>query len=216
VPIRRRTPIARLDPDQKGSIVQLRPLLTALAAASVVALSGCTLVGGVAAAQGANTPDGDPVGAPVSASSELGPADGYIPVGESVALTDDVPAVTNLDSSLRDALANAAQAAADRDVQFTLVDGWRSARYQQYLFDQAVAQYGSAEEAARWVKQTDQSKHVLGEAVDIATADAMDWLNRFGAEFGLCQIYANEAWHFELAADDTGTCPPQLTDGSAG
>jgi len=66
------------------------------------------------------------------------------------------------------------------------------------------------------VKRPDESKHVLGEAVDIATADAMDWLNRFGGEFGLCQIYANEAWHFELAADDTGICPAQLTDGSAG
>ncbi|MGD8167226.1 M15 family metallopeptidase [Herbiconiux sp. P16] len=192
--------------------MHLRLHLTALAAASVLlALSGCA-VGGVATAQGAGTPDSVAVGN----SNELGPDDGYIPVGESVALTDDVPAVTNLDGRLRDALGRAAEAAADRDVQFTLVDGWRSARYQQYLFDQAVAQYGSAEEAARWVKQPDQSKHVLGEAVDIATADAMDWLNRFGGEFGLCQIYANEAWHFELAADDTGTCPPQLTDGSAG
>ncbi|SDZ30979.1 M15 family metallopeptidase [Herbiconiux ginsengi] len=193
--------------------MHLRSLLAAAAAASVLlALSGCGLVGGVAAAQSAGTPDRLPVGA----SAELGPDDGFIPVGESVALTDDVPAVTQLDSRLRDALQRAAEAAAASDVRFTLVDGWRSARYQQYLFDQAVAQYGSVDEAARWVKQPDQSKHVLGEAVDIATADAMDWLNRFGGEFGLCQIYANEAWHFELAADDTGTCPPQLTDGSAG
>ncbi|WP_382304318.1 M15 family metallopeptidase [Herbiconiux sp. UC225_62] len=192
--------------------MHLRPLLSALAAASVLlALSGCGVVNGVATGRAANP--GDHL--PVQNSSELGTDDGYIPVGTSVALTDDVPAVTNLDGHLRDALTSAAEAAAERGVEFTLVDGWRSARYQQYLFDQAVAQYGSAEEAARWVKRPDQSKHVLGEAVDIATADAMDWLNRFGGEFGLCQIYANEAWHFELAADDSGTCPPQLTDGSA-
>ncbi|MCS5720360.1 M15 family metallopeptidase [Herbiconiux sp. CPCC 205763] len=197
--------------------MHLRPLLTALAAASVLlALSGCAVIGGVAAAHGAGRPDSRTDSAPISTSTDLGQADGYIPVGDRVALTDDVPAVTNLDPDLRDALANAAQAAAADDVEFTLVDGWRSARYQQYLFDQAVTEYGSAEEASRWVKEPDQSKHVLGEAVDIATADAMDWLNRFGGEFGLCQIYANEAWHFELGADASGTCPPPLTDSSAG
>jgi hypothetical protein len=31
---------------------------------------------------------------------------------------------------------------------------------------------------------------------------------RNGARFGLCQIYANEIWHFELAADAQGSCPP--------
>lgn len=45
---------------------------------------------------------------------------------------------------------------------------------------------------------------------------AMDWLNRFGAEFGLCQIYANEAWHFEYVPGVTDECPPQLLDSTAG
>jgi hypothetical protein len=31
---------------------------------------------------------------------------------------------------------------------------------------------------------------------------------RNGSRFGLCQIYANEIWHFELAADKDGACPP--------
>ena len=44
----------------------------------------------------------------------------------------------------------------------------------------------------------------------------MDWLNRFGAEFGLCQIYANEAWHFEYVPGVTDECPPQLLDSTAG
>ena len=60
------------------------------------------------------------------------------------------------------------------------------------------------------------SKHVTGEAVDVATADAMDWLNRFGSEYGLCQIYANEAWHFELAADASSVCPPMMSDSTVG
>jgi hypothetical protein len=38
--------------------------------------------------------------------------------------------------------------------------------------------------------------------------DADNWLIRNGSRFGLCQIYANEIWHFELAADQNGGCPP--------
>jgi D-alanyl-D-alanine carboxypeptidase len=170
----------------------------------VLALAGCAS----ASALGSTTP--------VSGSAELGPDDGYIAVGESVKLTDDVPAVTKLDSKLRDALDRADAAAEARHVEITLVAGWRSERLQQYLFDSAVTKYGSEEEASRWVKPANQSLHQQGEAVDVATADAMDWLTRFGAPFGLCQTYANESWHFELTADSAGTCPPQLTDGTAG
>ena len=32
--------------------------------------------------------------------------------------------------------------------------------------------------------------------------------------FGLCRIYANELWHFELAADAAGVCPPLRPDAS--
>jgi D-alanyl-D-alanine carboxypeptidase len=199
----------RLDSDPKGPAVRLRTILPSLAAGILIStLAGCTSLDGQSSAAGSV--------AHVSGTDQLGPQDGYIPTGESVALTDDVPAVTKLDGRLRDALGRAAGAAADRDVTFTIADGWRSERYQQYLFDQAVAQYGGEQEASRWVKRGDQSKHVRGEAVDIATADAMDWLVRFGSQYGLCQIYANESWHFELAADASGTCPDLLTDGTAG
>ena len=34
------------------------------------------------------------------------------------------------------------------------------------------------------------------------------WLIAHGWQFGLCQIYANEIWHFELATDEQGRCPP--------
>jgi hypothetical protein len=198
--------------------VLLRSLAASLAATTLVlvALCGCSAAGGGAVVLRAGAPNPPTGGSALVGAGDLGPNDGYIPDGESVALTDDVPAVTRLDAGLREALANAAEAAAKRDVQITLVDGWRSARYQRYLFERAVEKYGSSDEAARWVKGPDASKHVQGEAVDIATADAMDWLNRFGGEYGLCQIYANEAWHFELAADDSGTCPAPLTDASAG
>jgi hypothetical protein len=40
--------------------------------------------------------------------------------------------------------------------------------------------------------------------------DADYWLIANGARFGLCRIYANELWHFELATDALGNCPPLL------
>jgi hypothetical protein len=50
------------------------------------------------------------------------------------------------------------------------------------------------------------SKHVSGEAVDIGGPGADQWLIANGSRFGLCQIYANEPWHFELATDAMGNC----------
>lgn len=37
-----------------------------------------------------------------------------------------------------------------------------------------------------------------------------------GADYGLCQVYENEIWHFELLTEPGGTCPPMLEDGAAG
>ncbi|MFC7759444.1 hypothetical protein ACFQY4_16625 [Catellatospora bangladeshensis] len=43
--------------------------------------------------------------------------------------------------------------------------------------------------------------------------EADRWLQRHGGAYGLCQIYANEIWHFELRSQP---CPPMLPDASAG
>ena len=50
-----------------------------------------------------------------------------------------------------------------------------------------------------------------GDAVDIGPSDATAWLSEHGAEYGLCQIYRNEPWHYELRPDaiDHG-CPPHV------
>jgi len=48
----------------------------------------------------------------------------------------------------------------------------------------------------------------MGQAIDIGPVEADKWLIADGSRFGLCQIYANEIWHFELAADAQGNCPP--------
>ena len=58
----------------------------------------------------------------------------------------------------------------------------------------------------------DTSPHVSGDAVDMRS-DAAAWLSAHGADYGLCQIYANEPWHYELRpkAVDHG-CPPTYSD----
>jgi zinc D-Ala-D-Ala carboxypeptidase len=88
--------------------------------------------------------------------------------------------------------------AANDGVQFYVNSGWRSPEYQNQLLREAVSEYGSEEEAARWVATPDRSAHVSGNAVDIGQFDAMAWVSEHGAEYGLCQIYGNEPWHYEL------------------
>lgn len=176
-----------------------RPLLVALAVAALLALTGCS--GSAALAP------------PVTEAAQLTDDDGYIPDGSSLALDSDLPAVRRLDPALLDALRSAAATASGRGTAIAIVDGWRSERYQEYLFAQAVRQYGSEEEASRWVKRGADSAHVSGKAVDIQSADAVDFLSRFGSEWGLCQTYANERWHFELLTGPGGDCPAPLADG---
>ncbi len=52
-----------------------------------------------------------------------------------------------------------------------------------------------------------------GDAIDLGPADATTWLSEHGAEYGLCRVYRNEPWHFELRPDaaDQG-CPPLYAD----
>jgi zinc D-Ala-D-Ala carboxypeptidase len=118
------------------------------------------------------------------------------------------PALAQLDPPLLNAVQDAARAAESQGVDLRITSGWRSTGFQQRLFDAAVAKYGSVGIASQFVASPDVSKHVVGQAVDVAPVDADKWLIRNGARFGLCQIYANELWHFELAIDDAGNCPP--------
>ena len=54
-----------------------------------------------------------------------------------------------------------------------------------------------------------------GDAVDIGPSDATAWLSAHGAEYGLCQIFANEIWHYELATTPGGECPEMWPDSSS-
>jgi D-alanyl-D-alanine carboxypeptidase len=142
----------------------------------------------------------------------LGEADGAVPDRATV-FDDEIPGVANLDSDLLGALRQAATDAADDGVEFHVDSGWRSPEYQEQLLREAVRKYGSEEEAARWVATPNTSAHVSGDAVDIGPSDATAWLSEHGAEYGLCQIYGNEPWHYELRpeARDHG-CPPMYAD----
>lgn len=120
------------------------------------------------------------------------------------------PAVGNLDPGLLAAVQQAATASAAEGITMTITSGWRSPQFQQQLLDDAIATYGSPSAALQYVQPPERSRHVFGQAVDIGGVDADYWLIANGARFGLCQIYANELWHFELAADAMGNCPPLL------
>lgn len=125
----------------------------------------------------------------------------------------DGPAVTRLDPALLAALERAAADAEDDGIRLHVNSGWRSADHQARLLADAIDVYGSAAEAARWVATPGTSVHVSGDAVDIGPAEAAAWLSRHGADHGLCQIYDNEPWHFELrpAAAEEG-CPSTYAD----
>ena len=140
--------------------------------------------------------------------------DGFIESGASISpFADELPALANLDPALRQAMQDAATAALADGFEFVVTSGWRSERYQQTLFDEAVLEYGS-DEASRRVATPTTSAHVTGNAVDIGFTDANSWLSQHGADYGLCQTFANEMWHFELATTPGGVCPPQLPDAS--
>ena len=142
----------------------------------------------------------------------LGVADGEVPDGVTV-FDDDYPAVNKLDPDLIGALRAAARDAAGDGIEIYVNSGWRSEEYQEQLFEQAVSEYGSEAKAAEWVARPGTSVHEAGGAVDIGPDDAAAWLSEHGAGYGLCQIYANEPWHYELrpAAVDRG-CPRMYAD----
>jgi hypothetical protein len=144
--------------------------------------------------------------------STLGEADGAIPDGTTV-FDDHVPGVARLEPALLAALRRAGTDARRDGIELDVDSGWRSSAYQDRLLHDAVARYGSADEAARWVAPPQRSEHVSGNAVDLAHADATRWLAQRGAAYGLCQVYENEPWHFELRPEAAQHgCPPEYAD----
>jgi zinc D-Ala-D-Ala carboxypeptidase len=158
------------------------------------------------AAQQSPVPDDQMFSIGPAATDTIG---GYLPDGQTISPFDVAnPVVAWLDPPLLAAIQKAARGADADGVDVQITSGWRTKGFQQRLFDDAVRTYGNVDTAQQFVASPDESRHVLGKAVDVGPVEADTWLIRNGSRFGLCQIYANEIWHFELAADENGSCPP--------
>lgn len=135
-----------------------------------------------------------------------------LPDGATV-FDDQYPGIANLDQALLRATREAATAAAADGITITVNSGWRSKKYQEHLLATAISKYGSVEKARRWVASAETSAHVSGDAVDVGPAKAAAWLAENGSRYGLCQIYSNESWHFELRAKAAHEgCPAKFRD----
>lgn len=145
--------------------------------------------------------------------------------GQVYALADaraSEPELAEVEPALRHAMEQAMRDASREGVRIRVVSGGRSLAEQRRLYEEAVAEHGAAE-AARWavppeslnspVSPDELSAHVRGVAVDVSPPEGTKWLRENGAKYGLCQVYANEPWHFELTARN-GTCPPLRPDAS--
>lgn len=170
----------------------------------VMALAACG--DGSTAAPGTTPGSGSTAGG----DRQVAAADGLL--ADPVSVDADVPALTGLSADLLVAVQEAAADAADDNVEVLITSGWRSVDYQEQLIADAVDEYGSAEEAARWVASPTESQHVSGAAVDIGPTEAAYWMSRFGSRYGLCQTYANEIWHYQLATEPGGECPAPVAD----
>jgi zinc D-Ala-D-Ala carboxypeptidase len=207
------------------TVYRTRIRKTRLAGLVVVLVATASLGHQLLASSSSTAPRSSPPGPPVrvvrgehlevssAPRGPLGEADGAVPSGTNV-FDGAIPGVAKLDPALLGALRHAANDAAAAGVSFYVDSGWRSRAYQEQLLRDAIAKYGSEAEAARWVAPPNRSAHVSGHAVDIApSAAATAWLSAHGAAYGLCQIYANEPWHYELRLEAVEHgCPPMYAD----
>jgi hypothetical protein len=193
-------------------------VVTALAFALVVAFAvqqSLSAAFADAARDGTSTaappPPSEQIDGTVIAPSE---ADGVIRDGGQPTVFDvDRVAVGNLDPALLAALQRAATDAESDGVTFLVNSGWRSPALQERLLQDAIAEYGSEDEARRWVATAETSAHVSGDAVDLGPLPTLDWIAQRGWRYGLCQIYGNESWHYELRPEAvTDGCPEMYAD----
>ncbi|MGA4542365.1 D-alanyl-D-alanine carboxypeptidase family protein [Uniformispora flossi] len=144
---------------------------------------------------------------PTATSTTKKPKTGTDDDGDGI--TDD-PGATDpnqLSGAARTAYQQAKTAMAANGITLTLTSGKRSFQHQQDLWDQEVRDTGSTAAARNRVLPPGESSHVQGIAIDINVA-AQAWMKSKGSQYGWCQIYANEAWHFEYRASyKTSGCP---------
>jgi D-alanyl-D-alanine carboxypeptidase len=197
-----------------------RVVLSAVVGLLVLVVAGAVMLGSELGRSSAfsspgafgEPPRGEGGTAMLAADGAASAADGVMPDGVS-AFDEQYAGVVDLDPGLLAALRAAAADAAGDGIEVLVNSGWRSPAYQEQLLDEAVAEYGSEAEAARWVATAETSAHVAGTAVDVGSYDAIDWLQEHGARYGLCPTYDNEPWHFEWNTDAIAEgCPAVYWD----
>ncbi|MGW4356224.1 M15 family metallopeptidase [Nocardia sp. NPDC004582] len=119
-----------------------------------------------------------------------------------------------LDPRLAAAFAAAASDADAVGVTLWITSGYRTPGEQEALWEDGLQTYGSPEAARRWVLPPGESTHVTGQAIDVGPIEGAQWLEANGSHWGLCRMYDNEWWHFELATVPDGPCPARLPDAS--
>ena len=138
--------------------------------------------------------------------------------GESydVRLVDNAYAAgtEGLDPALKFFYTLAKRDAAAHGVPLAITSGHRTWAQQQSLWQSGVAEYGSPEAARRWVLPPGESAHVAGKAIDVRPIEGARWLEAHGNKYGLCRMYVNEWWHFEIATVPTQRCPAMVRDAS--
>ena len=107
--------------------------------------------------------------------------------------------------------------AKEEGMDMSIDSGFRTVETQNYLYQNAIKKYETADEAIKWVLPGDLSRHPWGLAIDVNLnhdKSGASWLEANGATFGLCRVYENEWWHFEPLIAPGGICPPLLPDAS--
>ncbi|BBY82468.1 hypothetical protein MPUL_36260 [Mycolicibacterium pulveris] len=145
--------------------IKTRSLRTLVTLAAAVALSLCAC-GSAPSPPPQPTVPVEPLRIGDAATDTVG---GWLPAGVTLSPFDvSNPIVGWLDPALLKAVQDAADAAADDGIDMRITSGWRTTGFQQRLFDMGVQQHGSVEAASEFVAPVEVSKHVTGEAVDIA------------------------------------------------
>jgi hypothetical protein len=89
---------------------------------------------------------------------------------------------------------------------------YRSPERQQQLWDEALAKYGSADAARKWVAPPGSSQHNFGRAADLqyGSPQVQDWFHSNARNYGLNYRMGHEPWHIEpanMAPGMTGATP---------
>jgi LAS superfamily LD-carboxypeptidase LdcB len=89
-------------------------------------------------------------------------------------------------------------AAAEQGITLGITSGLRTTERQAQLWKEALAKYGSAAEARKWVAPPGKSAHEKGMAADLSGSPAaLAWAKANAGRFGVSFPLGNEPWHVE-------------------